>query len=78
MITQQPLAAHHQSPLALQLHLNSMANLAKLVEVPPETVASLEAKLRAPETSLPEKYRVLFSLRNIQGREAHEALELGE
>lgn len=55
-----------------------MANLAKLVEVPPETVASLEAKLRAPETSLPEKYRVLFSLRNIQGREAHEALELGE
>jgi len=54
-----------------------MANLAKLVEVSPEAVASLEAKLRSPETSLPEKYRVLFSLRNIQGPEAHEALSLG-
>lgn len=55
-----------------------MANLAKLVEVAPEAVEALEAKLRSPETSLPEKYRVLFSLRNIQGREAHEALSLGE
>jgi hypothetical protein len=54
-----------------------MANLAKLVEVAPEAVQSLEAKLRARETSLPEKYRVLFSLRNIDGKGAHDALALG-
>ncbi|KAI8464757.1 MAG: deoxyhypusine hydroxylase [Monoraphidium minutum] len=51
-----------------------MANLAKLVTVSSEAVQSLEAKLVAPETSLPEKYRVLFSLRNVEGAEAHEAL----
>lgn len=56
----------------------AMANLAKLVHVSPEAIQSLEAKLKAPETLLPEKYRVLFSLRNIEGREAHEALALGE
>jgi hypothetical protein len=54
-----------------------MANLAQLVKVAPETVTALEAKLRSPETSLPEKYRVLFSLRNIEGPAAHEALALG-
>lgn len=53
-----------------------MANLAQLVQVAPEAVQSLQAKLKAPETSLPEKYRVLFSLRNIDGKEAHEALSL--
>lgn len=57
--------------------LLGMANLAKLVEVSPEAVQSLEAKLKAPDTPLPEKYRVLFSLRNIEGKEAHEALALG-
>jgi deoxyhypusine monooxygenase len=54
-----------------------MANLAKLVKVSPEAVASLEAKLLSPDTPLPEKYRVLFSLRNIEGSEAHNALTIG-
>ncbi|GBF91677.1 deoxyhypusine hydroxylase [Raphidocelis subcapitata] len=52
-----------------------MANLASLVKVAPETVASLRAKLESG-APLPEKYRVLFSLRNIEGQEAHEALAL--
>jgi deoxyhypusine monooxygenase len=54
-----------------------MANLASLVKVAPEAVASLRAKLESGDTPLPEKYRVLFSLRNIEGQEAHEALALG-
>lgn len=53
-----------------------MANLAKLVEVSPEAVASLRERLTGDRTSLPEKYRVLFSLRNVHGKEAHEALTL--
>lgn len=48
--------------------------MATLVEASKETVAELRQKLTSPTTSLTEKYRVLFSLRNVKGREAHEAL----
>lgn len=50
----------------------------ELVEVDPAVVADLRAKLVDPATALPEKYRVLFSLRNVKGHEAHEALTQGE
>ncbi len=48
-----------------------------LVEVADEVVADLKKKLVDPNSSLPEKYRVLFSLRNVKGAAAHDALELG-
>ncbi|KAG2432974.1 hypothetical protein HXX76_008702 [Chlamydomonas incerta] len=47
-----------------------------LVEVADEVVADLKKKLVDPNSSLPEKYRVLFSLRNVKGAAAHDALEL--
>lgn len=49
----------------------------QLVEVADEVVADLKKKLVDPNSSLPEKYRVLFSLRNVKGAAAHDALELG-
>lgn len=45
-----------------------------LVERDPEVVEGLLRKLRDPNTSLPAKYRVLFSLRGINGAEAHAAM----
>ncbi len=48
-----------------------------LMEVDDSVVLDLKQKLTSSDTSLPEKYRVLFSLRNVQGALAHEALELG-
>lgn len=51
--------------------------MVKLVEVEPAKVAELRAKLTEPELSLPEKYQVLFSLRNVKGADAHAALLTG-
>lgn len=51
---------------------------AELREADPAVIAQLESKLVAPDTSLPEKYRVLFSLRNVSGSEAQHALHKGE
>lgn len=45
--------------------------------VDPHVVESLQNKFVAPTTSLPEKYRILFSLRNIAGKEAHDAMLMG-
>jgi hypothetical protein len=45
--------------------------------VDPRVVESLRDKFLAPTTSLPEKYRILFSLRNIAGEKAHDAMLLG-
>lgn len=42
-----------------------------------EVVESLKKKLLLPGTSLPSKYRVLFSLRNVPGQEAQDALAAG-
>lgn len=39
---------------------------------------SLSSKLLAADTSLPEKYRVLFSLRNLPGEQARRVLAGGE
>ena len=47
------------------------------VEANPEVVAELRRKLLHPSTSLQQKYRVLFSLRNIKGKQAHEAMLAG-
>ena len=41
-------------------------------------VEALRVKLLSPKTSLPQKYRVLFSLRNIAGEAARQALAEGE
>ena len=43
----------------------------------PAVVAKLRAKLTDPSTTLAQKYRILFSLRNLAGPEAHEAMLLG-
>lgn len=45
-----------------------------LHEVEPEVVAALRRKLVGDSTTLEQKYRVLFSLRNIQGPEAQAAM----
>ena len=46
-------------------------------QVEPEVVQALRRKLADPSTTLPQKYRVLFSLRNIAGEEAHGAMLVG-
>jgi hypothetical protein len=51
--------------------------MATLVEAAPGVVQTLEGKLKDPATQLPEKYRVLFSLRNVAGSDAHAALVTG-
>jgi deoxyhypusine monooxygenase len=50
--------------------------MATLVQAPDEVVAALHAKLLTAG-SLPEKYRVLFSLRNVAGPAATRALIAG-
>lgn len=52
--------------------------MATLVEAPEDVVLGLERKIRAEETSLPEKYRCLFSLRNVAGTSATKSLLQGE
>ncbi|EFJ53045.1 deoxyhypusine hydroxylase [Volvox carteri f. nagariensis] len=47
-----------------------------LVEVDESVILDLKQKLLDPNTTLPEKYRILFSLRNVKGAAAHDALEL--
>lgn len=51
--------------------------MATLVEAAPEVIGALEAKLTDPTSTLAQKYRVLFSLRNLAGEQAHRALEAG-
>lgn len=43
----------------------------------PKTIAVLRQKLANPATTLSQKYRILFSLRNIPGPDAEEAMLLG-
>jgi hypothetical protein len=47
-------------------------------ETDPEVVAKLRTKLADSSTTLSQKYRILFSLRNLAGSEAHEAMLLGK
>jgi hypothetical protein len=51
--------------------------MATLVEAPEDVVSSLERKVIDSTSSLPEKYRVLFSLRNVAGTAATKALITG-
>ncbi|WIA16907.1 hypothetical protein OEZ85_013834 [Tetradesmus obliquus] len=48
--------------------------MATLVQAPEEVVQRLQQKLQAGDTSLPDKYRALFSLRNVAGTDATHAL----
>lgn len=48
--------------------------MATLVERDDAVVQSLLDKLRSPDTTLPAKYRILFSLRSIAGPTAHAAM----
>ncbi|PRW59578.1 deoxyhypusine hydroxylase [Chlorella sorokiniana] len=48
--------------------------MAELVERDDSVVAGLLAKLKNPDTPLPAKYRILFSLRGIAGPAAHAAM----
>lgn len=48
--------------------------MAALVERDDAVVQGLLDKLRNPATSLPAKYRILFSLRGIAGPAAHAAM----
>ncbi|KAI3436262.1 hypothetical protein D9Q98_002315 [Chlorella vulgaris] len=48
--------------------------MASLVQHDDEVVQALLNKLRRPDTDLPAKYRVLFSLRSIAGPGAHAAM----
>lgn len=50
----------------------------QLVDSTPEVIEDLRCKLTDPTASLPEKYRVLFSLRNVKGQLAQEALLQGK
>jgi len=46
-------------------------------EADPAAVAKLRNKLVDSSTTLSQKYRILFSLRNLAGSNAHEAMLLG-
>jgi hypothetical protein len=54
-----------------------VSGMATLVQAPEDVVAALERKVVDTSTSLPEKYRVLFSLRNVAGTAATKALITG-
>ena len=63
------------------LNLVAMVNyehMGGMREVDPSVVAKLKLKLSDSSTTLPQKYRILFSLRNIAGPDAHEAMLLGK
>ncbi|KAG1674938.1 hypothetical protein FOA52_014731 [Chlamydomonas sp. UWO 241] len=47
--------------------------MSTLIEVEPSKVAELKARLQT-DLQLPEKYQVLFSLRNVKGQDAQDAL----
>lgn len=66
-------------PLGSRLPPPSSASMGacELKEASPEVVTSLEAKLKDPSSTLAQKYRVMFSLRNLAGEAAHRALETG-
>lgn len=49
----------------------------QLHEIDDAKVEQLRVKLVQPDIELPEKYRVLFSLRNVKGGAAHAALVQG-
>jgi hypothetical protein len=51
--------------------------MATLVQAPEDVVVALERKVVDTSTLLPEKYRVLFSLRNVAGTAATKALITG-
>lgn len=51
--------------------------MATLVEAPDDVLVALERKVLDTSTSLSEKYRVLFSLRNVAGTAATKALIAG-
>jgi hypothetical protein len=51
--------------------------MGSLREADGAVIAALERKLLGDATTLPEKYRILFSLRNVKGQEAHGALLTG-
>jgi hypothetical protein len=51
--------------------------MSALVEAPLDVIRDLGQQLTAAATPLPQKYRALFSLRNVQGEEAHKALSAG-
>lgn len=53
------------------------ANMATLRDADDAVIAALKSKLQNCSTSLPEKYRILFSLRNLKGPAAHDALQTG-
>jgi hypothetical protein len=44
------------------------------VELPPETVEEWRERLVSPKSTLPDKYKALFQLRNAAGVEAEQAL----
>ena len=51
--------------------------MGRMREADPEVVAKLRTKLADSSTTLSQKYRILFSLRNLAGSDAHDAMLLG-
>ncbi len=48
--------------------------MAELKEIDPALASQLRSKLISPDTDITERYRVLFSLRNVKGEVAQDAL----
>eukprot|EP00882_Tetradesmus_deserticola_P026995 GHRQ01029826.1.p1 GENE.GHRQ01029826.1~~GHRQ01029826.1.p1 ORF type:complete len:122 (+),score=9.91 GHRQ01029826.1:56-421(+) len=75
-------SGHPSTSLAQALPLNSHCYnnlvMATLVRAPEEVVQRLQQKIQADDASLADKYRALFSLRNVEGTEATQALTTGE
>jgi hypothetical protein len=67
----------HTEQFFLDLESTSPMAPTQLVSASADTVARFERKLTDQGTSLAEKYRILFSLRNISGDQAHAAMLTG-
>ena len=67
--------ALHIKSSALQQYRS--AHMVAATQADAKTVAVLRQKLTRPNTTLSQKYRILFSLRNIAGPDAEEAMLQG-
>lgn len=61
----------------VELRVQRYKTMTALKEVSDDVVKSLETRLKDTSTSLSDKYRILFSLRNIKGESAHKAMLTG-
>lgn len=61
-----------------EYQLSQSLTSTKKVLVTPEVIDPIKAKLASPDTPLPERFRCVFTLKNLGGKLAIEALATGK